>query len=247
MKDFGIRIGYASDLHLEFGELKEPIPALDVLILAGDIFLADDIGGFKSARIDKLLDATAHIKHVLYIPGNHEYYHHFWDSARELLREFCFDNEWTWMDNEQVTIDGVHFVGSTLWSDIDDKAGSMMSDYRVISYGEGRLTPADTRRFHNEAVFFLENNIREGSIVLTHHLPSFQSIDEKFKYSGEGVNSAYASHLDPMIERLKPAAWIHGHSHSPKDYMIGNTRIVSNPRGYWGHEHIADNFEVKVL
>jgi len=26
--------------------------------------------------------------------------------------------------------------------------------------------------------------------------------------------------------------WLHGHTHSPRDYVIGTTRVVCNPRGY---------------
>lgn len=36
----------------------------------------------------------------------------------------------------------------------------------------------------------------------------------------------------PLIEKYQPTLWIHGHTHEKADYMIGNTRIVSNPRGY---------------
>lgn len=69
-------------------------------------------------------------------------------------------------------------------------------------------------------------------MVVTHHAPSGRSVpgDER----GHERWPAYASNLEPLIHRLEPALWIHGHIHEPQDYMIGKTRIVSNPRGYGG-------------
>jgi hypothetical protein len=31
--------------------------------------------------------------------------------------------------------------------------------------------------------------------------------------------------------------------HNASDYMIGSTRVVTNPRGYAGYETIADTFD----
>lgn len=246
-----MKIGIASDLHLEFGALDKPIPEVDVLILAGDIFLADDIGGYKNSRVTEFAkEANKAAAWVIFIPGNHEFYHMEYFTAMSLMKEFCAENYWIWLDNERVDINGKNFIGATLWTDGGPNPASFqfkMADYRVIKYEDRKLTPQDTARFHSESLYFLENEMQEGDIVVTHHLPSFRSIDARFKYAGEGVNNAYASHLDGLIEAKKPAMWVHGHSHSPKDYMIGNTRVISNPRGYWGYEDIADNFEVMVV
>jgi Icc-related predicted phosphoesterase len=51
-------------------------------------------------------------------------------------------------------------------------------------------------------------------------------------YRGNPNNPGYASHLDRFIEVMQPELWVHGHIHDFKDYEIGNTRIVANPRGY---------------
>lgn len=247
-----MKLGIMSDLHLEFGQIDKTIPEVDVMILAGDILVATDIGTpRKGQRYDKFADMISErSRHVLYIPGNHEYYHMYFEDANARLMHWCEEHEFTWLTS--ANIEGQHFIGCTLWTDGGDAADRAiaaysMNDYRVIRYGDDTLGVDDTRRFHQEQLYFLEQNVREGSIVVTHHLPSYESIDEKFKYAGQGVNAAYASHLDSFIEAAKPALWIHGHSHSPKDYMIGNTRIISNPRGYIGYEDIADDFEIMVI
>jgi hypothetical protein len=79
--------------------------------------------------------------------------------------------------------------------------------------------------------------------------PSFLSVNEKYKNDSVN-NGAYASDLNDMIldnENIK--VWIHGHMHDPVDYMIGNTRVISNPRGYLpyeGNNGFIPNFSVEV-
>jgi predicted phosphodiesterase len=66
--------------------------------------------------------------------------------------------------------------------------------------------------------------------------PSFASVNKKYAHE-KTMNGAYASDLSEFIldnENIK--VWVHGHMHDPVDYMIGDTRVVSNPRGYIGHE-----------
>ena len=51
------------------------------------------------------------------------------------------------------------------------------------------------------------------------------------------TNFAYYSDLSEFIlDHPQIKLWTHGHMHNPFDYMIGDTRIVCNPRGYEGYE-----------
>lgn len=43
------------------------------------------------------------------------------------------------------------------------------------------------------------------------------------------------SQLDDLVHAAKPLVWVHGHVHDPVEYVIGNTQVFSNPRGYVGH------------
>jgi Icc-related predicted phosphoesterase len=71
--------------------------------------------------------------------------------------------------------------------------------------------------------------------------PSFLSIHEKHK-NNMNINGSYASDLSDLILDTKPSLWFHGHMHTSFDYMVGDTRILCNPRGYIGHE-INQNFD----
>jgi hypothetical protein len=49
---------------------------------------------------------------------------------------------------------------------------------------------------------------------------------------GELLSAAYASNLDELVAASRAKLWIHGHTHRPTNYWIGDTRVISNPRGY---------------
>jgi Icc-related predicted phosphoesterase len=100
------------------------------------------------------------------------------------------------------------------------------------------LTPFDTLQFHLESVSFLENILSEKfegvTIVLTHHAPTPSSVAQRFE--GSLLSPAFASNLVPLILAHQPDLWVHGHVHDSFNYMIGATRVVCNPRGYFPHE-----------
>ena len=84
-------------------------------------------------------------------------------------------------------------------------------------------------------------------VVVGHHTPSHASCHPRYK-DDQIMNGGYHSDLSEFIlDRPGIKLWTHGHTHELFDYMIGSTRVVCNPRGYDGHEAIADNFTLKVL
>jgi Icc-related predicted phosphoesterase len=117
-----------------------------------------------------------------------------------------------------------------------------MNDYKVVQNfypAKGlyhKLTPEYTAGVHRKTKEFfkviLEGTRDKPVVVLTHMAPSFLSVNEKFKYETT-TNGGYASAMEDFIldnENIK--VWVHGHMHDPVDYMIGETRILANPRGY---------------
>ena len=58
------------------------------------------------------------------------------------------------------------------------------------------------------------------------------------------MNCAYFSRLsDFILDHPQIKTWVHGHVHNFTDYMIGDTHVLANPRGYVGYESIADEFD----
>jgi predicted phosphodiesterase len=84
-------------------------------------------------------------------------------------------------------------------------------------------------------------------VVVGHHTPSHTSCHPRYKGDRE-MNGGYHSDLSEFIlDRPAIKLWTHGHTHEIFDYTIGECRVVCNPRGYIGHEEIADNFKLKVV
>ena len=149
------------------------------------------------------------------------------------------------LENESIEIDGIRFLGCTLWTDFSifgspreygSLCQSKMNDYkkirRVPSYS--KLRSIDTYRIHNQSVKWLckelENDSHKTTVVVTHHAPSIKSAPEKYKQ--DPISSAYVSNLEHIINKYQPKLWIHGHIHEPKNYNIGGTEIICNPHGY---------------
>jgi Icc-related predicted phosphoesterase len=84
-------------------------------------------------------------------------------------------------------------------------------------------------------------------VVVTHHAPSPISIADCYRHDTL-MNGAFASDLSEFIlDRPQIKLWTHGHMHNVSDYMIGDTRVVCNPRGYIGHEQRAKEFKLRYL
>ena len=240
-----MQINFISDLHLEFGPLEIEPEAGDVLVLAGDI----DIKG----RVDWINTIASKFNHVIYVLGNHEFYNGAMDSIYRKTREGLADNVHL-LENESITIAGVTFHGATLWSDFLNgnpmsylRCDQAINDYRLIRAGDGkhRFKPQIAHSLHNISKVFLQENVKEGDVVVTHMAPSLLSIHEKYK-NDMNINGSYASDLSELILDTKPELWFHGHVHTSFDYTVGNTRILCNPRGYVGEE-LNSEFEPNAL
>ena len=114
-----------------------------------------------------------------------------------------------------------------------------------------RLQPEDVVVEFDNMVDFIEKTVQDKHdhkfVVVGHHAPS--KISTKPWYKDDFLmNGAYSSDLNEFIlERPQIKLWTHGHTHDEFDYMIGETRVVCNPRGYIGYEGRADKFELKYL
>lgn len=237
-----MKIWVFSDLHLEYADLRQPlkIPDADVCVVAGDLCRAPANG------VHWLAENVAHAMPCIYVAGNHEFYgggiYEGLEDGRTAAARF--DNI-HFLENGSVMIDGVRFVGTTLWTDYRIEgapeiarfhARERMNDYRKIATRRSpwrRFVPETAYRMHQDSRRFIENALKSDTIptvVVTHHLPHANSIPARFK--GDLLNAAYASDLSQVIEEGRPALWVHGHTHDSCDYRLGKTRVVCNPRGY---------------
>ncbi len=273
-----MKLAICSDLHLEFGDITLKNEGADVLILGGDIMTAQELHDFKSddtkfadeltrrATAERyrefLARCSAEFPHVIYIAGNHEFYHGKYPDAYNYLEEECrvFNNVY-FLEQSKKEINDVTFIGATLWTDMNDgdrntllMVKEMMNDYRVIRHSNrnyARLTPSDTVVRHKNTLNYIKSVIKSDPnkkyVVVGHHAPSKQSVKPRYAEDIE-MNGAYSSDLEDFIlAHPQIVLQTHGHTHEEFDYYVGNTRIVCNPRGYIGYESRADEFTLKYV
>ncbi|MGD0664074.1 MAG: metallophosphoesterase, partial [Syntrophorhabdales bacterium] len=182
---------------------------------------------------------------VLYVAGNHEFYRQAIPKHIQTLRDLAAGSNVHFLENDVVTIGGITFLGCTFWTDFalfgnaeiaQLEAQHGMMDYQVIRVDPSyrRLRPSDTARMHAVSVAWLAGELEkrraEKIVVVTHHAPSGRSILERF--NRDLLSASFASRLDGLVEGSGATLWVHGHVHHNVDYMIGNTRVLANPRGY---------------
>jgi DNA repair exonuclease SbcCD nuclease subunit len=211
---------------------------------------------------DFLKRCSFQFPHVIYIAGNHEFYHGKWKASLDHLREECaqFNNVY-FLENDMKTIGEHTFIGCTLWTDMNKgdpltlhAISDMMNDFRIIrndEHGYTKLRPAHAMWRHHQSMSYIKNVVQgmhdEKFVVVGHHAPSKQSTHPKYQ-NDQLMNGGYSSDLSEFIlDHPQIKLWTHGHTHDPFDYMIGTTRIVCNPRGYAGHDKHADVFQLKYL
>jgi predicted phosphodiesterase len=234
-----MRIRILSDLHLEHAGWQPPAVTADVVVLAGDIHLGTRGLSWARKHFPKVP--------IVYVPGNHEYYGGRLQDVLAALRKEAVEEDIDLLDQDGVTVKGVRFLGTTLWTDFElhgadprsiaramAVAQDGVNDFRLVQYGDsGTFQPRHAREIHLEQARWLEEQlarpVSETTVVVTHHLPHPRSIHARFQ--GDPYNPIFASDLDRLV-RPPVDLWIHGHAHDSMDYVVNGTRVVCNPRGY---------------
>lgn len=238
-----MKFSVMSDLHFEFGPMELPDPLdVDVLILAGDILVAEHLERSVNSPYQKKVEvydqffnwAISNHKKVIMVCGNHEHYRGDILKSANLIR-----NRYgvTLLDDDFIDYEGVRIFGSTLWTDFDSgnpitmmEAQWKMNDFDIIRMGHRKFLPQDALARHKRAMNLLRSC--NPDVVVSHHAPSFSSVAEA--YIGDSLNGAYCTNIN--LEEIGAKLWFHGHVHDSFDYIQWGTRVVCNPRGYVGHQ-----------
>jgi len=273
-----MRVHLVSDVHLEM-ESYPHLPGGDLLILAGDTLVVDDLRGHNRLLQHYLAWFTGEVSkydRVLVLVGNHECYKGTIEHTAEIYRHWLAEvaPHARLLDDEVEHIEGVAFVGSTLWSPYGGRhegaarfLNANMNDCHwirtydvidpeslgaVVTVTHGRpVCPDDLAARHRQHVTWLKSEIpkHEQVIVITHHAPSRRSGTKYGGPLGDKLLPAYCANLDAWIRTQRNIRiWAHGHTHTRRDYRIGETQVIANPHGYvkhgWGSgEDIARTFD----
>lgn len=220
-----------------------------ILILAGDIWHAKKPFSFMGFSWFEKISKQFHS--VLVLLGNHDFWggnlRNEYDSYQKFISIQKLNNVHL-IQNSTIKFDGIKFLGGTLWTDFNGKdektfysAETTMNDYKYIKNGLtfSKLKPSHIYdQFRTTLGYIKSNMIKDDENqkvwVLTHHAPSFKSIHPEYDDDSFFLmNGLYASNLEYLMEGESDiAVWVHGHCHHKQNYLIHNTKIISNPRGY---------------
>jgi hypothetical protein len=252
-----MKIQIASDLHME--HLSDRYPDYkgvfhtdaDILLLPGDIHKnSQAISAFSDWPVP-----------VFYVHGNHELYGHEYFSQISEFRALGGDDSLVhnlkndilttsranvhYQEKDEAIYNGVRILGTCLWTDYMlfgeirqemaiGHANACLNDHRYIKTKNRLFNARDALHSHKTSIAWLEKKLSEDflgkTIVMTHHAPHFKSISTR--YENDLLSAAFGSDLSLLINKYQPDLWTHGHMHNSSDYLLGNTRVICNPRGY---------------
>ena len=259
-----MKILVLSDLHLEqsksntFPERDECRDSdYDVVVLAGDI--ARGAAGIEWAA------NSFRGKEIVYVAGVTEFLGATLEPTLEHLRDVACKLQVHFLERDVIEIDGIRFLGATLWSDyaMPDEHNRVRStseslkcinDFDAISTErplgkylptdesrQRKFLPQDARDIHIETMNWLQEELAKGdparTVVVTHHDPHLYTV-----MSGDAQDltpGAFITDLTHLIGRS--FLWVHGYRHQGTDYRVGDTQVLANPRGYEGPNGFAEN------
>lgn len=248
----------ASDLHLEFAKtqqhfMKSPIvqtlpdpSEYDIVVLAGDIG-----SGFNGLNTIRLL--IPEDKLIIFVPGNHEHYGKDYTVMNVAFQNYKIKNTII-MSPGAKSIDGITFIGATLWSSATlngypntrDQIQRAIADFRVVKYGPIEMFSVGRMQLINDREkLFIEEQLQAAKgkkVVITHFLPTTDCIHPK--YAGDALNPYFVNELDYLVEEAD--LWLFGHTHERMDLTHkSGTRMVCNPHGY--PNEVAEPWAWKVI
>jgi predicted phosphodiesterase len=253
-----MKIQLASDLHLEFADvdIKNNTNA-DVLILSGDILVADDLRNQPASLAWEALPEEGHgrakrsmryrdffqrvsfqFKHVIYVMGNHEHYHGKFDQSADIIRQtlgYLNIHNIHLLDRDTKLIDDVHFVGGTMWTDCNKGDAmtlyhleSCMNDFRVI-----RIAKENFKKFLPKRTITEFTATRDYFKTVIGNLPE----DAKVVVCSHHAPSHLSIHEMYKHDQLMNG----GYSSDLSEFILDRPRIK-----VWTHGHMHNNFDYMV-
>lgn len=235
-----------SDLHTEFlqpveqWELFKKFPDADGIIIAGDLTS-------KKYLIDNLKYLCDKYQHVLFVNGNHEFYNSSFQEIEDLLnrtglRSDMLGRNFHWLNDSTCTINGTNFIGGTLW--FPDNPLNQLYERQLSDFSYIKDFRKDVYERNKKTIDVFNKQMNENSIVITHHLPSYQSVSDKYK--GDQLNRFFVCDIENLILDRQPKYLISGHTHDSCNYFIGKTHVIANPLGYPHERNINFNWNLII-
>ena len=195
-----VRIAVTADLH---GYLP-PVPACDVLVLAGDLTPATNHEvGFQARWLDETLRPwleSTPAGHVAAIAGNHDF---IFEREPEAVPG---DLPWTYLQDSGATIDGVRFWGSPWTPWFHDWAFNAPKGDAAEDFLEAKLASAPD----------------DTDVLLIHGPPA--GFGDRTSTGHLAGSTAFLR----LIDRVEPALAVYGHIHEGRGaWKRGGSQLVN--------------------
>lgn len=251
-----MKFSLASDIHLEFGYLDlTNEEGSDVLVLAGDIFVANDFR-LKTKKADTyrrfIEEVTGRYGHVVYIMGNHEHYHGDYAKTADIIRgEFKYFNNLKFLDNTFVDICDVRFIGGTLWTDLNkgdpltiEQVKRTMNDYQLVENSNNEVS---YRVMNEGSVSFKKRSAMFQPLdTLEEHKKCLATISEVMDAYQDDKKVVVVTHHLPTFESVPHEYRREYHGNGAYVSDLSNF-ILDRPRiKYWIHGHTHDSCDYMV-
>ena len=266
------KIKILSDLHIEFQKFDYIPSGEDILILAGDVHVRNQHEDFIS-QIPKGIEILfVKGNHETY-GGIHEDVIDFFKGLEKKSQNFHFLENSSYEIDDLVFFGGTGYTDFCLYGKESQYIHSIVAQNRIndFLYSKKRNLNYKTKTFLDVeyvpgfSTWSAEDHLNEHKkfvkalrkflykdyadhpkkIVVSHFLPSEMSIDPK--YAGSNVNPYFAANLERFFGKSVPL-FVHGHTHRSSDYVLKNTRVICNPKGYRGENRDFDlNLIVEIL
>jgi hypothetical protein len=250
ISDLHIDAFYGMEIDKLFDVVCPSIPDLDkdsILVIAGDV----------SHHIHQCADFIYHacqkFEHVVFVPGNHEYYRNdyttwasnfltMFDGKQPKATNLYFPGN----DVLRVEIAGFPFILGTLWGWCPRRERLAvhlgLNDFRIISNGDEGMFTVDAMcevgRRHRHSITELAREVEGNKYIVTHHLPVPQAVSQRFV--GSPINGGFLNDCTEILPEIGQAWWMFGHTHDHVSISVGNVKFSANPFGYrheWGSEY----------
>lgn len=250
-----MKIAVCSDLHLEFGDLDLVNDQdADVLVLGGDIFIADELTDFTYDENDAIVAATSSVrargnryndfvvrcsekfKHVILIMGNHEHYHGDFAKSAKIIRGTFGDlSNVHFLDNEWRIIDGVLFFGGTLWTNMNNEDPQTMHQIRMMMNDFNQVKNIDGT---GKTIFMPDDAVED-------HYRFRRNLDEALTMH-PGLPTVVCGHHAPSKAsthpRYKTEYIMNGAYSTDLDNWILDRRQIR----LWCHGHTHEDFDYMI-
>lgn len=206
----------------------------------GGVFvLAGDIGNpYTEVYRNFLIEAKAACENVILVPGNHEYYNtKDMNVTKKHLKRITDELGIILLDNGEVVIGGIRFVGSTCWPLVPEEqfATLVREKYGLVTQvtqDSHKMDYSDYKKLHDSDVAFLENAVavsKEPCVIITHYPPSSYFLNDDFEHSPH-VALHYNRGLVEKVAKMNTLLWCCGHCHNSKRFWMKSlsTLVVAN-------------------